>query len=85
MSCSQDVKIKKNTLKFIEVDPSRRIDRDQEIMVEALPRNEGELVEAVRTVYSWKERKIAVLDASENNIELERGARIAQYEVLEKF
>ena len=76
---SQDVKIKKHTLRFIEVDPSRPIVKDQAIMVETLPENEGELVEAVRAVYKWDKKKIAVLNASEYDVELKRGARIARY------
>ena len=82
LSCSQDVKIKKNTLRFIEVDPARQIKKDQEIVVETLPGNEGELVEAVRAVYRWNENKIAVLNASEYDVELKRGTRIAKYETF---
>ena len=51
-------------------------------MVETLPGNEGELVEAVRAVYRWNENKIAVLNASEYDVELKRGTRIAKYETF---
>ena len=79
--CSQDVKVKKNTLRFVGVEPTRRIKEDQEIVVETLPENGGELIEVVRAMYRWKEKKIAVLNASEYDVELKRGTRIATYEI----
>ena len=79
--CSQDVKVKKNTLRFVGVEPTRQIKEDQEIVVETLPENGGELIEVVRAMYRWKEKKIAVLNASEYDVELKRGTRIATYEI----
>ena len=45
-------------MRIIEVDPAKQINKDQEIMVENLPENKGELVEAVRAVNRWKEKRI---------------------------
>ena len=82
--CARDVKIKKNTMTFVDGYLGGQEGRKKEILVE--PLTGAGSPKTVAAVYKMRNKgKIAVLNVTDENITISKGSRLGQYAEIEEI
>ena len=78
--CAQDLKVKRNTLRFIPAYLAKAGDNGKEILVEPLSKGS----DTVAAVYLWKEDgKIAVINPHDWDVTIRKGSKLGKYTEIE--